>query len=318
MSVRRPLPRVAVPRDDVRDLFDPDLSIGRRLRGLLTKALEGGMDVLTIIGGYGLGKTHALRYLSYIASTVSVKAVFVPSPGRTFLDIYATIVENLLDAALEGVTEVGNPALKRALDLLREGGSESLIYVKGWLLGYSVPLSVRYKLSLIGSVRESNAIAFLSEILSSVLSNLRGVLILLDEVEVLLNLPRNSRFSYMESLRELIDVMPGGVALALSMTPACWDEVMNLNPALYRRLSGNVLYLKPLRREQVSEFVKHHFPDLYAVLSGEVYDYIYELTNGVHGEVLKYVSILLEEALQGAYEAPLGVEKAKDVLSEYT
>lgn len=318
MSARTTLSRVAVPRGNVSNLFDPDSSIERRLKGLLTKVLEGGTDILTIIGGYGLGKTHSLKYLSYMASTSSIKAVYVSSPGRTFLDFYAAVVENLLDEVLKSSANVDNPVLKRALDLLREGNPDTLVYVKGWLLGYSIPSNVRYRLGLIGSVREDNAVSLLSEVLSHAVSSLRGVLMLLDEMEILLNLPKNLRFSYMEALRELIDAMPSSTALAVSMTPACWDEVMNLNPALYRRLSGNVLYLKPLRREHVGDFVKHHLGDLHSLLRAEVYDYIYELTNGVHGEVLKYALILLEEGLQRASRTPLDAEAAKHILSEYT
>ncbi|MEM0506665.1 MAG: DUF2791 family P-loop domain-containing protein [Thermosphaera sp.] len=318
MYVKEFFPRVAVPRNDVHDLFDPDRDVGRRLRGLLTKVLRGGREVLAVIGGYGLGKTHTLKYLNHIASSANVKIVYIPSPGRGFLDFYATVVENVLDTAVLKVSSISNPALKKALTLLRDEDSDLQVYVKGWLLGYSIPSNIKYKLGLIGNVRENNAVTFLSEILSNIVSNQMRVLILLDEVEVLLNLPRNARFSYMENLREFIDVMPEGTAVVMSMTPACWDDVMTLNPALYRRLSGNILYLKPLRREQVVEFVKYYFDDMYKLLNDDIYGYIYELTNGVHGEVLKYVSILLEETLQENGGGTLNLETAKRILAEYT
>jgi hypothetical protein len=311
------LKKLAIPSSEVRDLYDPDGELGRRVSRFVSNVAGGSKEVLAVVGGYGLGKTHVLKYLTYVGRSAGLRVAFIPSPGRGMLDLYSHLVELLIDDV--DVQRVSNPALKHALALLNGSGvpPEDLAYVKGWLLGYSIPSRVRYRLGLMGSIRERNVVDFLVEFVNSVIDRAGGLIIALDEVETILNLPRAQRFSYSEGLRELIDSLPPGVGIALAMTPACWDEVMTLNPALFRRLASGVLYLRPLRREQVKDFVSHHFGDLHGLLENEVYSYVFELTNGVHGEVLKYVSILLEEVVYGGARPPLGLDEARRILASY-
>jgi len=314
MKQRVALLKVAIP--EVTDVyFDGDGITSKRIERLLNSVTLGGKEVMTIIGGYGMGKTHTLKYIETLAKGRGFKAIYVQSPGKSFMEFYASVVENLLNEVLSLKDSVSDPALRKALELLQD--TDNAIYVKGWLLGYSIPPKVRYKLGLIGSLKEINAVNFLVEMLKLVTSSGKAVAILLDEVEALLSLPKNARYSYTEYLRELIDGMPRGVALVMAMTPACWDELTTLNPALFRRLSGSILYLKPLGKEHVRKFLELYFGSLLNLLDDEVLNYIHELANGIQGEILKYASILLEEALYLGNNLRIFLDKAKQILSEY-
>jgi hypothetical protein len=313
-SVR--LLKIAIP-ESVNVFFDPEGLLVRRLERLVINTLYGGKEILTIVGGYGMGKTHTMKYIEHLSRLKNLKTIYIQSPGRTFIDFYSTVVENLLDSIAHLKHQVGDPALRRALELLDD--EETSIYARGWLLGYTIPPRIRYKLGLMGNIRETQAIDFLVEILTHTAITTRGLIIFLDEMEVLLNQPKNARFSYTESLRELIDRMPMGVTLITAMTPACWDDITKLNPALFRRLSGNILYLKPLRREHVKAFLSLYFKELLGILDDDIYDYIYDLSNGVQGEILRLTSIVLEEALyrSGGGSKKLGLNDVKQILSEY-
>jgi Cdc6-like AAA superfamily ATPase len=307
--------KIAIP-ENIDVYFDGDGIISKRIERLLNSIASGGKEVMAIIGGYGMGKTHTLKYIERLARARGFKAIYVQAPGRSFMELYASVAESLLNEVSKLRDYVSDPALRKALELLDD--AENAIYVKGWLLGYSIPPKVRYKLGLIGSLREVNAVNFLVEMLRLVTSSGTSVIILLDEVEALLNLSKNFRYSYTEYLRELIDGMPRGAAVVMAMTPACWDELTTLNPALFRRLSGSILYLKPLKRDHVRKFLELYFSDLLSLLDDDVLDYIYELANGIQGEMLKYSSILLEEALYSGSNSKLSLDKVKQILSEYT
>jgi len=311
------LKKLAIPSSEVTDLYDPDGELSKRVSRFINNVLRGSKEVLAVVGGYGLGKTHVLKYLTYVGRVLRLKVAFILSPGRGVLDTYSRVVELLLSDV--DARTVSNPALKHALTLLKDGGvePEEAAYIKGWLLGYSIPSKVRYRLGLMGGIRERNLVDLLVDIVSSVVGRASGLILAIDEVETILNLPRAQRFSYSEWLRELIDSLPPKVGVALAMTPACWDEITTLNPALFRRLAGGVLYLRPLRREYFRGFVSHHLSDLHKILEDSVYDYVFELSNGVHGEVLKYVSILLEEVANGGAKSPIGLEEARRILAEY-
>jgi hypothetical protein len=314
LNLKARLLRVAIPVGEVRGVFDPDNVIEGRLRRLLSSVRSGSREVLTVIGGYGMGKTHTLKYTEHIAVSLGLKTVFIQSPGRSFLDLYSKAMEALVDE-IDDPSSIANPALRAALELLKSGDREDLVYVKGWLLGYSVPARVRHKLGLMGVVRGSTAVGMLVEVLQ-ILSRRAGVILLLDELETLLNLSRTQRFSYTESLREFIDMMPPRVALIAAMTPACWDDINTLNPALARRLSGNILYLKPLRREYVRDFIRFHLGELSDIVDEDVYDYIYELSNGIQGELLRLASIVLSET-EDVKGDKVDLARAKRILEEY-
>jgi len=312
--------KIAIP-EHVSEFFDPDGFTIRRLERVVINTLCGNKEVLTIIGGYGMGKTHALKYIESLSRSRGLKPIYVQSPGRSFMDFYSTVMENLIDTIHDVKYQAKNPALKRALELL--DNQEAHLYAKGWLLGYAIPANIRYKLGLMGNIRESLAVNLLVEVLSLALAKVKGVVILLDEVETILNQPKNTRFSYTENLRELIDGMPRNTALVVAMTPACWDDITTLNPALFRRLSSNILYLKPVRKEHLKSFLSLYFKELLNLLDEDVYDHIYDLSNGVQGEILRLTSILLEEAIHrlkstnDRNSAKMSLEEAKQILSEH-
>lgn len=307
--------RLAIPHN-TQILYDPEGGISKRVLLFLDSVANGGRCVLAIVGGYGMGKTHVLKHLEYVAENKGFKGIYVASPGRSFMDFYSAVLENLFDTLLDSVNEVGDPLLKHALQLLNELEKDLSVYVRSWLMGLSIPPTIKYKLGLIGRVEERNAIRFLSEILRIASQKYGAVLVLLDEVETLLNLSRNTRLVYAELLREFIDALPKACGLALSMTPACWDELSSINPALARRLSGGLLYLKPLKREHVRDFITLYFPYISNILSEDALDVIYDASNGVHGEVLRLASIVVEEAV--VHETTrIGADEVRQVLAEY-
>lgn len=307
--------RLAIPVN-VSILYDLEGELSKRLSVFLNTVATGERGVLTIIGGYGMGKTHVLKHLKYRVEQRGFRSIYVVSTGRSFMDLYSSVLENILDVLLNNVEDVKNAVLKHALDLYSKLEEGLAVYVKSWLLGYSVPPTIRYKLGLVGTVKDHIAVRFLCESLQIIARRLGAIFVLLDEVETLLNLPKSARIAYAEHLRELIDHIPRGVGFALSMTPACWDELSSINPALARRLSGGLLYLKPLKREHLRGFINLYFAELSNILEEDSLDLIYEAANGVYGEVLKYVSILLEEAITNGMKH-VNAEEAKRILADY-
>jgi len=94
-----------VPESKVKFIIQRDGEIGKSLWAL-RPALEGVSTHVVVVGGYGNGKTHLLRYVSHFIGTHERQAVFpiyVNSPGENFRRLYSNMVLGIGKDKLEQV-----------------------------------------------------------------------------------------------------------------------------------------------------------------------------------------------------------------------
>jgi hypothetical protein len=122
------------------------------------------------------------------------------------------------------------------------------------------------------------------------------------------------KLQYLSLLRNLIDNLPGKTLLLAASTPAGWDEVVNTYPALARRLSSFVIYLKPFTYEESLEFVGKlvKWRGLDMDISENVVKVIHDYTEGNPGEIVRAIS-LIYTSLGGK----VNVDGVKEVLSRH-
>lgn len=315
-----PFPRIAIAANP--ELYiDFDGQVARAISFFINAIESNEKATGTVIGGYGLGKTHTLKYIESRLAKLGVRSFFVPNPKRRITDLYRSVVENLL-YDLDGL-EVEEPLLKKALELSK-GTDDIATYAKLWLLGESVPFNIRVKLGLGSNIDDGKAIRYLVTILKSLTKKNKGVALLMDEVEALLTLPVSTRAIYMELLRELIDELPPRTVLIVALTPAFWDQMLDLNAALARRLSSFIIYLRNLRRDEMPLILDNYLKrvqrniSIYDIFNDDILDYIYEISNGNPGEILKLAAVLVDTLIMREGLSKVTLEKAKEILAYYT
>jgi len=316
---RNPFPQVAIPQRESL-IYDPNGEIAYLVKYIENTINSNKTAVISIVGGYGLGKTHILKYLNFVARNKGYLSVFITSPGKSFLKIYRSIAQEYVKLNHNPI-KLNDPYLHKAIKEITSNGKNSSIAIN-WVLGFRISSKLREKLGLAFNIDEEKGLEYSRILLESLAQLYRGIVLLIDELEHLLALPVSQRTKYLNYLRELIDNLPSRTMLAIALTPAFWDEIYTINPALARRLSSYILYLRNLKRTEVKAFL-----DLYVkavsfdltvtdFIQEEVLEYLYELSNGNPGEILKLASILVENALiQNIY--PVNLSYAKSILANY-
>ncbi|MEM2704317.1 MAG: hypothetical protein QXR45_14290, partial [Candidatus Bathyarchaeia archaeon] len=88
--------RLAIPYEPFK-IFDSDGNVERLRRYVDLVTKKGLSGAAVIIGSYGFGKTHLLKYLEYLyRNSSNVLPIYIASPGKTFMDFYETVIEKLL------------------------------------------------------------------------------------------------------------------------------------------------------------------------------------------------------------------------------
>src|SRR5207249_7445358 len=98
---RNPFPYVSVPEDEPRIYFDQVAAL-ERIKGALGSSAEtGSSNHIVIVGPYGTGKSHTLKYIASMLNGGQVTGkgkalgVYISHPGTSFVDIYKEIVLRL-------------------------------------------------------------------------------------------------------------------------------------------------------------------------------------------------------------------------------
>ena len=319
-----PFPLPAIPKGNVTKVYDPHGTIRELLDYIDCAMRNDAIFVGSIVGNYGFGKTHILLYVKNYIESHYKKAftVYVPSPGMSFKDLYKIIMNKVL-SIIESQPKIANQSgstLGIALKVI-VSNSDSSYFIRQWILGESVPLKYRQKYGLGSNLNDEKSLNLLLEALRLMRdAGFSPIAILIDEVENIATYASVKKLRYLNYLREMLDLLVPQSVLLVASTPAGWNEIINTHPALARRLSSYVLYLKPFNKEQVREFLKFYIGkdsiDSEWLLSDPIVDAIYEYSNGNPGEVLKFAYLLYMYAKTNN-ERELDSEIAKEVISKY-
>ena len=94
----------SVPRDKINFIVERGNEV-KDVSWTISSALEGVSTHSIIVGGYGNGKTHLLRYVERILSNnqdnEEILAVYVNTPGESFKSLYCSIIHGLGQAFMK-------------------------------------------------------------------------------------------------------------------------------------------------------------------------------------------------------------------------
>ncbi|GEM_PF-3790861 len=332
--IRNPFPlHGSFPLDDKYEERYAKLLIGRdNLKELLRKKLENlrageSSAVLLLLGDYGTGKTHCLKFMQHWAirkyrNIIPLYFKGLPGPKmrdllRTFLDSLEGILgrDYLMKLASESlnVERSGLVDTKNFLLALASKNRSKVIPALRWAKGYGLSDQMREKLGLVSDLDESVARDVLSTLLE-IIWEVRGTktLLLIDEVEELLKYDQEDLYDFYSGLRNLIDTVSTGMMMVLASTPSLLrDEekgIAALNPALNSRISDeNTIILSPLdsigiRAMIISYLREFRIPSVKKLMSTypfteEAINLIADLSRGIPRNALMLASIALREAL---------------------
>ena len=321
--MNNPFPRISIPTEP-QISFDPDGVLERIMKYISDVIDEGSKGCITIVGNYGQGKTHLMLEIMSSVSESNNRSIsiYVPSPGRRFRDLYQSVVLSVLESIDLLSLRCTNSAtqLCTVISALRAGerSNEAL----NWLLGEPVSASFRKKYSLRNNRLEISQLRTLKELLNLLRDNgFSPIVVLLDELEILLSYTSGLRLQYLNDLRNFIDDLPALSVLVVATTPAGWMEIINTHPALSRRLSSTVIYLRNLELEEIIGLLDAYLARINMstreVFEEDVIQQIYEITEGNPGEVLRIASILFDIYLQKGSALSSSDSIVTEVLSRY-
>ncbi|MGC8542364.1 MAG: hypothetical protein ACP5NQ_00375 [Vulcanisaeta sp.] len=280
--------------EDVRFIYDPHNSVGE-IMSYVDAVANNSSGAGVILGNYGFGKTHMMLHVTYLTRSRYDGAVtiYINTPGQGFMTLYRAFMNSVMDLLKEltGFLEV---PLSTAVGLLSSGGEDGE-YARQWLLGEPVPQNFRLKHGLGSRINEELGLRVMLSVMRGLVRAGRGpILILLDELEDVITLGIMRRLQYLSLLRNLVDNLPAKSLFLASSTPAGWNEVANTYPALARRLSSFIIYLKPFTLEESVEFVRSiiKWRGLGITLSEDSIKVLHEFTEGNPGEIVKALSLI--------------------------
>jgi hypothetical protein len=225
--------------------------------------------------------------------------VYVPSPGSSILTVHKALIEALGPIKLASLAGDSDHSLDRILKLLNNEEYSGIVYT--WLSGEAVEGKYRYKLGLGTKLDAFSSVILLSELISRFYEKEKGLCALfLDEIESILGLPVVKRDLYFASLRKLFDLAPRGLLVVLSATPAGWDAILSDAYALARRVSRNVIFLKPLTLEQARELLRLYLSSAggkHDIFTDDAIEELCKASNGIVGELVKLAGLALDTAV---------------------
>ena len=295
-----PFPRVPVPSYPPKVTYDAQGIVGRILQEALLAYETGATNAVVIVGPYGSGKTHyMLAALAAIRTKLSNSLpLYVPSPGSSILTVHRALIEAFGPIKLASLAGDNSHGLDRILKLLNNEEYSSIAYA--WLSGDAIEGKYRYKLGLGTKLDAFSSVILLSEIITRFYEKEKGLCVLfLDEIESILGLSVVKRDLYFASLRKLFDLAPRGLLVVLSATPAGWDAILSDAYALARRVSRNVIFLKPLTFDQAKELLRLYLSSAGGeqdVFTEEAIEELCKVSNGIIGEFIKLAGLALDTA----------------------
>ena len=290
-----PFPYVGVPEESISIYADRVREL-KIIEEVIKSAFSGSSCHAALIGSYGNGKTHTLRYIKrQIESQLSgVVVVYIPSPGDRFLSLYSNFMyefgfrrlenlvwkflefvsgeENLRKKVNEGevllpeILEIGKRRLFNeikytdfATAFLKLTMEECKFLSWKYLCGEPIVSDYRRELDVVTPIdNDEKALrAFMS--LKHILNLLGNKLIclLIDEFESIIYLHPKLKQKMLNGLRHLIDLNPKGLCLIIGCAPEVWVDIVREYHAFSDRIFREIT-LRALSEKDVRQFISSY------------------------------------------------------------
>lgn len=235
---------------------------------LLAFFREGLSEVLVVLGTQGVGKTNFLNHLEQQileaneGSDDYYVVRYMADPEPTFDSTIRTILQELGPRHLRKVAKavatdaaslggVKSFDLRQALLALSKDPKDDDLnqLAMDWLLGFRLLNAHRQQLGVsfrLDTVESRTGVLRDYVLLSVKLGLLKGVILLLDELEKLAGvLGPSSVVRYLSAMRAIIDALPKHLFMVIAITPDAMRRYSSALPAFRSRLENRIL-LSPL------------------------------------------------------------------------
>ena len=292
---QNPFPYVGVPDENLPLYMDRKREL-KMIEQIIKVSLQGTSSHIILVGSYGNGKTHTLKYIkkqmeSQLENTI---AVYLANPGEKLLSLYSNFMyelgfdglEHLVWAFLEFCTgeknlrkkvnegevllaevlEVGKRRLRNeikytdfAAAFLKLTLEECKFLAWKYLCGEPIIFEHRKELDVVMLIdNDDKALrAFMSlKRILALLEN-RLICILIDEFESIEYLHPLLKQKIMNSIRHLIDLNPKGLCLIIGCAPEVWVDIIKEYHAFSERIFRQIT-LRALNKEDMCNFISSY------------------------------------------------------------
>ncbi len=274
--LRNPFPSRSHP---VWGVFYNQAEVRRRFLSDLNEFLrERNTITLFFTGGNRVGKTHFMEHHRQILtekfrkSGIVVPIAVTSAQSSDFRTLYGQILDQIdeslriqtgfrlfeegISAEVKGKLDSLPPGdFRRAVESTAEAGDETLLLLRRWLRGERIRAPQRSLLGVSSPIEsQSQMLNALEGLVKYLLlpkgegaitedetMGCRGLLLFLDEFELIWKARRDRRDQFLQALRALIDSAPWGMFLCVGMATGInvgMEEVEVSYPALFARLKG--------------------------------------------------------------------------------
>lgn len=187
-----------------------------------------------------------------------------------------------------------------------KGDFETIRASSAWLSGEKhIPYAMKQKIDLIGSMDRQNAIDFLKAFVKLItLMDYKGLVILIDEADLILTERSDIRSTALSNLKYLVDLTTtGDLPNTLIVFSGANDLIDNPNfgvlsqPALFQRIQHHIWTISPLSREHLLELTEKTleiFQKKYVLPSGITPEHVYTKINpSPQVQTREYVTALM-------------------------
>jgi len=319
-----PFPYTPIPYREPNIFVNQEKAISQLMDVVSTAYTTRRSSHAVVIGPYGGGKSHALRYIEKIVKEAThgnpdhkAFSCYIPSPGSGFLHIYRQFVEKLgLNKLQEIARKSSSSGFSYDMSCIFKALNDNNLHAWRWILGERLEARERNQLGVSRNLDDALALSALEHIIQLLKEeNYALVCLLVDELETVNELYPYQRQSMFNALRRMIDDNPEGLCTIFACTPAGWDEILLSSIALSRRLSRNLIYLSRLTREEAFSLIEEYLNscrikqrrwvfqkkqksdlNLYPFTHDAAKE-IFQLSNGNIGELIKYCNLAIERGL---------------------
>jgi len=292
---RNPFPYVGVPDENLPLYMDRKREL-KMIEEVIKVSLQGTSSHIVLVGSYGNGKTHTLKYIKkqMESQLENIIAVYIANPGERLLSLYSNFIyefgfdrlENLVwrflefctgeknlkrkvnegDVLLAEVLEIGKRRLRNeikytdfATAFLKLTLEECKFLAWKYLCGEPILFEHRKELDVVTLIDNDGIAlrAFMS--LKRILSLLGNKLIciLIDEFESIEYLHPLLKQKILNSIRHLIDLNPQGLCLIIGCAPEVWVDIIKEYHAFSERIFRQIT-LRALNREDMRNFISSY------------------------------------------------------------
>ena len=321
-----PFPYTPIPSREPRIFVNQEKAISQLIDVVSITYTTGHSSHAVVIGPYGSGKSHTLRYIEKTikesiqeGSDRKALSCYISSPGSGFLHIYREFIEKLgLDKLQEIVRDpsFGNLSYNVSRIFKALNNNELRLHAWRWILGDRLEARERSYLGVSRNLDYTLALSTLEHIIQLLRKEGHTLIcLLIDELETVNELYPYQRQSMFNALRRMIDGNPEGLCTIFACTPAGWDQILESSIALSRRLSRNLVYISRLTREEAISLIEEYLrscrikqkrrifqrkQNLHSNLhpfTPDAVKEIFQLSKGNIGELVKYCNLAIERGL---------------------